>query len=381
MQPSGEDYTRYLQIGLSILIILIGGLTVYALTETNRLGEAAGDFSSQRILRGQKVYAMQCQSCHGANGEGSVGPALNNKTLLDNTADRILFSIIRSGVPNTQMPAWGVENGGPLTDEDVRDVVAKIRSWQPDAPVINPITFAPEPSRGAVLFASTCAICHGENGSGTDRAPMLNNPARLAALPDDWYRDTIKNGRPAKGMPTWGTVLSPEQIDDLVSLISAWRAGKNISPNFSITDLIDQTAFALENNDNQSAELEINRALPIVGGAAAQILKNALAQIQSGDNSGALESINGLQEQWPLGDPSHGAATYSANCAACHGVQGEGGVGPGLFGNEFIQSQTNADLVSFIEAGRPGTAMAGFKDRLGETELADVVAFLRLWQK
>ena len=381
MQPSGEDYTRYLQIGLSILIILIVGLTVYALTETNRLGEAAGDFSSQRIQRGQRVYAMQCQSCHGANGEGSVGPALNNKTLLDNTADRILFSIIRSGVPNTQMPAWGVENGGPLTDEDVRDVVAKIRSWQPEAPVINPITFAPEPSRGAVLFASTCAICHGENGSGTDRAPMLNNPARLAALPDDWYRDTIKNGRPAKGMPTWGTVLSPEQIDDLVSLISAWRAGKNISPNFSITDLIDQTAFALENNDNQSAELEINRALPIVGGAAAQILKNALAQIQSGDNSGALESIKGLQEQWPLGDPSHGAATYSANCAACHGVQGEGGVGPGLFGNEFIQSLTNADLVSFIEAGRPGTAMAGFMDRLGETELADVVAFLRLWQK
>ena len=62
MQPSGEDYTRYLQIGLSILIILIVGLTVYALTETNRLGEAAGDFSSQRIQRGQRVYAMQCQS-------------------------------------------------------------------------------------------------------------------------------------------------------------------------------------------------------------------------------------------------------------------------------------------------------------------------------
>jgi cytochrome c553 len=34
-----------------------------------------------------------------------------------------------------------------------------------------------------------------------------------------------------------------------------------------------------------------------------------------------------------------------------------------------------------ISQGRPGTAMAGFADRLSETEIANIIAFLRLWQK
>ena len=29
--------------------------------------------------------------------------------------------------------------------------------------------------------------------------------------------------------------------------------------------------------------------------------------------------------------------------------------------------------------GRPGTAMAGWKDRLTEAEIADIIAFLRTW--
>ena len=41
----------------------------------------------------------------------------------------------------TQMPAWSVAYGGPLTDQDVRHVVAFIRSWEPTAPVIEPAVF------------------------------------------------------------------------------------------------------------------------------------------------------------------------------------------------------------------------------------------------
>jgi mono/diheme cytochrome c family protein len=87
-----------------------------------------------------------------------------------------------------------------------------------------------------------------------------------------------------------------------------------------------------------------------------------------------------LQAQWPLGDPAKGAAVYSANCAACHGIQGAGGIGLPLNPSLFVQAQSNADLLAFLQAGRPGTAMAGFKDRLPDADLADVIAFLRLWQ-
>jgi mono/diheme cytochrome c family protein len=381
MKDYPEDYSRYIQIGLISVVIMLVGLTLYAFAEGDRLVSAAEEFNSERVQRGKQLYAAQCQPCHGGEGQGGTGPALNSKKVLDSTPDSVFFSVIRSGVPNTQMPAWSVEYGGPLTDEDVRDIVALIRSWQPTAPEISQEAFVPDPGRGAVLFASTCAVCHGEDGAGTEQAPTLNDPARLEVLPDEWYRGVIKNGRPAKGMPTWGTVLSPEQIDDLVSLIAAWREGSTVAPSFSVGGLLDQAIFALQNDDNSSASLNIARAVTITDGTAVALLESAEEQIASGEPKTALATLQDLRDQWPLGDPANGASVYSANCAPCHGIQGEGGVGVALNPNTFVQSSSNAELVGLIQSGRDGTLMAAFEGRLTGKDMADVVAFLRLWQK
>jgi mono/diheme cytochrome c family protein len=306
---------------------------------------------------------------------------LNNKTVLKNTLDSVFFSVIRSGVPGTQMPAWSVDFGGPLTDEDVRDLVAMLRSWEPTAPEIVPAVFVPDAQRGAVLFAGTCSVCHGENGAGTDKAPQINDPARLAAFPDDWYRGVIRNGRPAKGMPTWGTVLSPNQVEDLVAMIAAWRDGQQVTPSFSVADLLDRATFSLANNDGGSARLHVEHALSVATGAGADALKKALALLDQGDNAAALKALQDLSAQWPLGDPAAGAIAYTANCAACHGTQGEGGIGLKLHPSAFVQGQNNAGMLAFLQEGRAGTAMAGFAGKLDETTLADIIAFLRLWQK
>jgi len=375
-----ENYGRYLTIGLLLTLLMISGLTYYWLGESSRLAIAAEDFTNERVTRGQVVYNEQCASCHGEQGEGGIGPALNDRLVLKNTLDTVFFSVVRSGVPGTQMPAWSVDFGGPLTDEDVRDVVAFIRAWEPTAPEIQPVVFEPDAARGALLFASTCAICHGENGMGGDQAPAINDAERLTSLPDDWYRGVIRYGRPAKGMPTWGTVLSPNQVEDLLALIGAWREGADVQPEFSVTNLLENAIFALSQDDAESAALQINRALAIAQGAGAEVLRNAAAQLVSGDHTGALVTLQALHDQWPMGNATVGASVYSTYCAPCHGTQGEGGIGVALQPNEFIQTHNNAELVEFILAGRPGTAMASFKGRLAETEIADVIAFLRLWQ-
>jgi mono/diheme cytochrome c family protein len=375
-----ENYTPYLVAGVILTLFIIAGLTFYTISESTRLARAADSFTSERVQRGRAIYNQQCVNCHGAQGEGGVGPALNNRTLLKNTLDSVFFSIIRSGVPGTQMPAWSVDYGGPLTDEEVRDLVAFIRAWEPTAPEVQPPTFQPDAARGALLFSSTCAICHGENGQGGGVAPKLNDPTRLNALSDDWYRGVIRFGRPAKGMPTWGTVLSPNQIEDLIALIDAWRQGTQVQPGFSVTDLLDNAIFSLEQNDIASAELQVNRAMSVAQGYGLEVLRNIASLLTSGDYAGALSGLQSLRQQWPLGDPTQGAAVFSTYCAPCHGAQGEGGIGKKLQPNEFIQSKTNAELVDFILSGRAGTAMAGFKGRLSEAQIADVIAFLRLWQ-
>jgi mono/diheme cytochrome c family protein len=376
-----EDYKKYLQIGLVLTILVFIGLTYYSLSERARLTNAAEEFTQERVASGEEIFTQQCTTCHGAQGECGTGPALKNRNLLKTTQDSLFFSLIRSGVPNTQMPAWSVDYGGPLTDEDVRDVVALMRSWEPSAPEILPAAYVPNPQNGALLFASTCATCHGENGSGTDKAPKINDLQRLSSLPDDWYRDVIRNGRPAKGMPTWGTVLSPNQVEDLVAMIAAWREGVHVQPNFSVTDLISQAIFYLDNEDIQSAAMQLDRALTITEGAGADQLANAKDRLSKGDTVGALDTLKNLQSSWPLGDPAAGAMAYTISCSACHGIQGEGGIGLPLKSSQFVQSQSNAQLFDLISKGRTGTAMAGFADRLSEADIANVVAFLRLWQE
>lgn len=380
MQTAAENYRNYILVGLALSLALIFGLGIYGFNEQVRLAQAAEEFNRERVARGQTIYNQQCVACHGAQGEGGVGPALNNRTVLKNTLDSVFFAVIRSGVPGTQMPAWSVDFGGPLTDEDVRDLVALLRSWEPTAPEVKPAAFTPDPGRGAMLFAGTCAVCHGENGVGGENAPRLNDPQRLQALPDDWYRAVIRNGRPAKGMPTWGTVLSPEQIEDLVSMIAAWRQGVEVKPSFAVSDLLERAIFSLQNNDQQSAALHIERALSVATGQGAQALRGIQAQLAAQETTAALNALQELRDQWPIGDPASGALLYTANCSACHGIQGEGGIGLALNPNAFIQSQTNTELLAFLQQGRPGTAMAGFADRLSDAELADVIAFLRLWQ-
>lgn len=381
-QSGVEDYSRYLWITVGLLAALILILGIYWISDSTRLARAAESLNEGRIERGEEVYQEQCAACHGSDGEGGLGPALNDKKLLKNTLDEVFYSVIRSGVPNTPMPAWSVEFGGPLTDEEVRDVVAHIRAWEADAPELVEEGHAADAGNGAVMFATTCEVCHGENGlGGNEGIPAINNPEKLNNLDDVWYRDVVANGRPAKGMPTWGTVLSPDQLDDIVALIGAWREGEYVAPSFSDTELIDRALYAVQQNDSESALLHIERVLVVVDGSGAETIAVIQVQLQSGDLAGAEAALVTLREEWPIGDPTSGAIIYSANCAVCHGPQGLGGIGPALQDNEFVQAHTNAELFQFLLEGRPGTSMAGFDGRLGDSELADMVAFLRLWQK
>lgn len=381
MKIGNEDYSRYGWVGLALALVIIGLLSLAWLGESARLARAADQFTAQRVERGRQIYAAQCMACHGQNGEGGVGRPLNNRTLLKNTLDEVFFSLIRSGVPGTQMPAWNVNFGGPLTDEDIHDVVTFIRAWEPTAPEITPVEVKPDPARGALLFATTCAICHGDNGRDGIVGPDINAPERLASLPDDWYRATIRSGRPARGMPTWGSVLSPDQIEDLIALIQAWRSGQTVVPIFAVPDMLEAAAVALQAGDTASARLQLRRAASSADETGVRVIDQIAAQLDAGQSASALTALESLRQQWPIGDSTAGAAVYSTNCLPCHGAQGEGGIGAVLRDNTFIQSNSNADLLQFIQTGRPGTVMAGFDNRLTDVDLANVIAFLRLWQK
>lgn len=72
-----------------------------------------------------------------------------------------------------------------------------------------------------------------------------------------------------------------------------------------------------------------------------------------------------------------GAVHYQAICAACHGDQGQGSIGPNLTDAYWIYGHSNLDLYEAITVGFPDRGMPPWDAVLSPEERGEVVAFLR----
>lgn len=127
---------RYLMAGLVFMVVLIVGFGAYRVREPSlRKDAAAAQQISYREI-GNKLFASSCSSCHGKGAVGGSAPVLYAKEFLKSTTDSQMQSLIAGGVPGTDMPAWGIEFGGTLTDEQVRQITTWLRSLEPTAPSV-----------------------------------------------------------------------------------------------------------------------------------------------------------------------------------------------------------------------------------------------------
>ena len=81
----------------------------------------------------------------------------------------------------------------------------------------------------------------------------------------------------------------------------------------------------------------------------------------------------------PTSDPSRqivlGESVYAADCAICHGRQGEGGTGPSL-GRDLIEKYPDPPVEEALVTNGRNT-MPGFGSRLSPTEITAVVLYTR----
>ena len=150
----GRRLDLALLANLVMLTIIAIALPFYWLGEPGR--EDGRNADTDRIFtnRGEEIYVegAQCVNCHGSAGAGGgvttaitdddggfvaqvvwKAPALN--TLLSrHSEDEILHTLNfgRNGV----MPAWGAGGGGPLTDQQLEEVIFYLRSIQIDEEII-----------------------------------------------------------------------------------------------------------------------------------------------------------------------------------------------------------------------------------------------------
>lgn len=74
------------------------------------------------LASGKAVFDTRCAACHGAEGQGLVGPNLTDDFFIHGAKPSDVHKVIRDGVLEKGMLAWK----GMLTDEQIRDVTAYV---------------------------------------------------------------------------------------------------------------------------------------------------------------------------------------------------------------------------------------------------------------
>jgi mono/diheme cytochrome c family protein len=285
----GPRLERALLWGVLSLMVIGVGLPLYWLVEPNRQEGAvaffeerfAGDtaaahqpFGGGALFKGTSEGGFNCAGCHG--GDAGIGgevpytltdpvtgdlrqvnwqaPALNTVTL--RMTDEQLTDVLTYGRPFSPMPAWGLEGGGPMNEQQISNLIAYMKSIEVDPEVAaeemaaateeeierlrtledqladledelatlegdpeagdddietmerrienieRQIEFAQPATEGAALFNLNCARCHtmgwsyGEPqapGSGAFGPPLYNTVDQFPLIDD--HIDFVANGR------------------------------------------------------------------------------------------------------------------------------------------------------------------------------------------
>lgn len=72
-----------------------------------------------------------------------------------------------------------------------------------------------------------------------------------------------------------------------------------------------------------------------------------------------------------------GKAVFTQNCAACHGKDGEGTVGPNLTDDYWLHGGSIQDIFKTVKYGWPEKGMRSWKDDLSPMQIAQVASYIR----
>ena len=292
-----------------------------------------------------KRYSEYCSVCHGDRGDGQshaqqgLMPPPRNFTdpsfVATATRERIVAAIT-NGVPGTAMIAWKTEFG-PGEIEELADYVLSEFTRAPAEPAVAPVVDV-EFER---IYQESCSVCHGDDGKGAKwgqeslsaKPRDFTSASSQAELTRDRMIVSVTNGRPGTPMPGFGSQLSPGQIEGIVDYV------------------------------------------------------RARFMIYAGDSSTTAEGSyhdrpfpNDLEGQF-----ERGSALYYANCAECHGAEGDGNGRRAYFifpkPRNFLDPATQQTfnrprLYSGIADGVIGKEMPAWSKVFSEQDIADVGEFV-----
>ena len=88
------------------------------------------DMDPGRLASGKAIFIGLCMPCHGANGEGGVGPNMTDDYWVHGGDIKSIFSTIKYGVPTKGMISWK-EQLSPVEMQNVSSFIMSLRGTNP----------------------------------------------------------------------------------------------------------------------------------------------------------------------------------------------------------------------------------------------------------
>jgi mono/diheme cytochrome c family protein len=314
---------------------------------------------------GQRLFATNCAQCHGTS-VGFSGDASE------------LRQIISEGGKHLEMPGWKSQ----LSEAEITALADY---------VVNPTADSP----GSSLFTTYCVSCHG------DRIPKVEEVAQA--------KEMIASGGSHETMPVWGQILTTEQLDALVSYTiesaqgTSLELGQNLYTQNCSTchgdlgegginpanknDIIApiSTSEFLKTRDDITLRLIISQGQPNFG-------MSPFGTAYGGPlEDDEIDAIVAFMRAWEANPPVElppvvasetislgGKDIYNEICSQCHGLDGEGRIGPSLVGKNFQSGNTDQDIFDTINLGHEATSMIGWGEILTSDQIKELVDYIRL---
>ena len=256
-------------VSLIVVSIAVVAIIVVGFNENDRMAEKAQSQHAEAIEVGADLFETNCSGCHGIKGEGIPGlaPALNESQFFTNRLDEVgwegtledyIVSAVSTGrTVSTRpdlyvgggkpaMPAWSQQFGGPLREDQVRNLATYILNWEATALGDVELAELPTPTPGAevdplargeqIFVSSGCGGCHTIEGvSYGEVGPNLTQIGEVAATrkadlsAEEYIRESILNtnvyvvdGYQENIMPqNYDQQLNQSDLDDLVTFLLA----------------------------------------------------------------------------------------------------------------------------------------------------------------
>ena len=160
-QSGNARWVGFLAVLIVVLFVIVYyfyELGVPGLAGSSRLTQEEQAQSVQRVERGYNLFEANCARCHGDNGQGGIGPILNDQMkLATHLTSAYINNVLTAGGryvcgnPDSLMPVWASSNGGPLNYIQIEDLIEFIRAPSDQTyEVRNPDTNEPVESGGKV---------------------------------------------------------------------------------------------------------------------------------------------------------------------------------------------------------------------------------------